>query len=99
MTLPLDMSTFSVSSAPMNYIMIRAYINDDGNYYPVYTDYEKVTIVNTFAQIEVDSINGITVGHNYSLSTNLTADTSTAHTVVVTVKDDKLNVLASKPVP
>ena len=99
MTTPLNMGTFTLSQTPMNYIMIRAYINDDGNYYPVYTDYEYVQIVNPFAQISVNTINSLAVYPNYTLAGTVNANTSTLHTVSVTVTDDRGNIVASKPVP
>lgn len=99
MTLPLDMGTFTLSQAPMNYIMIWGKINDNGNYYPVYTDYEYVSITNPYAFLSVNSIDGNSVQPNFAINANLTANSTTNHAVSVTVYDDWHNPITNKPVP
>jgi hypothetical protein len=86
-----------MTQAPMNYIMIRPYIKDNGNYYPIYADYQKVSISNPFSFLRIESVNSGTLNPNLTVSGTLALNT--AHTVSVKLLDDKLIAQNGKSIP
>jgi len=86
------MSSFNVEQVPWNYIMVRAKIDEDDDFYPVYSEYLYISMNFTAVNVIVTSINisgGAyeTVSGNGILTNQIPLDTDV--NITLFISDDK----------